>query len=68
MSGGAGIEADGWDAGMYDAISDMQLGWGIKVLDRIEPTGDETSSTPAAAPAGDRADRAAGAARPRDRR
>ena len=41
MSGGAGIEADGWDAGMYDAISDMQLGWGIKVLDRIELTGDE---------------------------
>src|SRR5215207_2692041 len=26
---------------MYDAISDMQLGWGIKVLDRIELTGDE---------------------------
>jgi trans-aconitate 2-methyltransferase len=41
VSGAAGIDADGWDAGLYDAISDMQLGWGIKVLDRIELTGDE---------------------------
>lgn len=41
MSGAAGIDAHGWDAGLYDAISDMQLGWGIKVLDRIELTGDE---------------------------
>ena len=41
MSGASGIDAHGWDAGLYDAISDMQLGWGIKVLDRIELTGDE---------------------------
>lgn len=41
MSGGAGIDAHRWDAGLYDAISDMQLRWGIKVLDRIELSGDE---------------------------
>jgi trans-aconitate 2-methyltransferase len=41
VNGAAGIDAHGWDAGLYDAISDMQLGWGIKVLDRIELSGDE---------------------------
>jgi trans-aconitate 2-methyltransferase len=38
----AGVDARGWDAGLYDAISDMQFRWGIKVLDRIELRGDET--------------------------
>ncbi len=42
MSEAAGIDARAWDAGLYDAISDMQLGWGIKVLDRIELSGGET--------------------------
>jgi trans-aconitate 2-methyltransferase len=41
VSGAAGIDARGWDAGRYDAISDMQLRWGINVLDRIELRGDE---------------------------
>jgi trans-aconitate 2-methyltransferase len=30
-----------WDAAAYDTISDMQLRWGRRVLDRIELRGDE---------------------------
>ena len=30
-----------WDPGLYDTISDMQLGWGRAVLERLELTGDE---------------------------
>jgi len=30
-----------WDAGRYDRVSDMQLRWGLEVLDRVELRGDE---------------------------
>jgi trans-aconitate 2-methyltransferase len=30
-----------WDPRLYDTISDMQLGWGRAVLDRVELRGDE---------------------------
>ncbi len=30
-----------WDPSLYDTISDLQLGWGRAVLDRIELRGDE---------------------------
>ena len=30
-----------WDAGQYDRVSDMQLRWGLEVLDRVELGGDE---------------------------
>jgi len=31
-----------WDAEVYHRVSDMQLGWGLEVLDRIDLDGDET--------------------------
>jgi trans-aconitate 2-methyltransferase len=31
-----------WDAVRYDELSDLQLAWGIEVLDRLELSGDET--------------------------
>jgi trans-aconitate 2-methyltransferase len=30
-----------WDAETYDAVSDPQLEWGMEVLERLEPRGDE---------------------------
>ena len=31
-----------WDAATYDRVSDIQLEWGTKVLERLELSGDET--------------------------
>lgn len=31
-----------WDAATYDRVSDVQLRWGIEVLDRLDLRGDET--------------------------
>jgi trans-aconitate 2-methyltransferase len=42
VTGAAPTDARGWDAGLYDSISDMQLGWGVRILDRIGLDGDET--------------------------
>jgi trans-aconitate 2-methyltransferase len=32
-----------WDAETYDAISDPQFSWGMEVLERLEPRGDEAA-------------------------
>lgn len=41
MSAAAHTARD-WDAATYDRISDPQLSWGLEVLERLDPAGDET--------------------------
>lgn len=41
MSGGAGSTRD-WDASVYDRVSDPQLEWGRRVVERLALEGDET--------------------------
>ena len=44
--------ADEWDAGTYQRVSEPQLAWGRRVVERIPLAGDERASTRAAARGG----------------